>query len=149
MLSQACDCIHTHIHTHISMYIHTYIHTQLKDGDKLMLMLSEAGHKEVAAAEALKLKQDQMRLNSEAAKLKEAHRDGVSLECLFLCVFCCVFLCVFCCVFLCVFCCLFLCVLLLCLMKLNAEAAKLKEAHRDGVSVCLGHVWFLLSNWCV
>jgi hypothetical protein len=44
-----------------------------------MLMLSEAGHKEAAAAEALKQRQDKMKMNVDAAKLKEEHRDGVSM----------------------------------------------------------------------
>jgi hypothetical protein len=49
---------------------------QAKDGDKVMLMLSEAGHKEAAEA-AKRAEQSKSRdLSTEAAKLKEQHRDG-------------------------------------------------------------------------
>ena len=52
------------------------IPAQAKEGDKMMLMLSEAGHKE--ATEALKKAEHDRgkQLAAEAAKVQQEHRDG-------------------------------------------------------------------------
>lgn len=48
----------------------------IKSGDKVMLMLSEAGHKELKAQEEKQARDKRAREAAEAQRLKESHRDG-------------------------------------------------------------------------
>ena len=52
--------------------VETLAASGIKSGDKLMLMMSEAGHKEAAAAALQRAKDESRRQAAEAQKLKEA-----------------------------------------------------------------------------